>query len=580
MGIKKMGKATKAIGLFLVFAVAFTLGNAQQARAASFTVTNTNDAGAGSFRQAITDANAAGAGAHTISFAIPGAGPHTITPASALPVIGNAAVSQPQSIIIDGCSQPGSQCGAFPLDLRIRINGVNSGSTSNDAALRVQKTANGTTIRGLSITNTPSAAIRGIRAAYNSIFTHPDDLNIEYNYIGLAPDGTAAGNGLGISFYNVTGAQGMNRNRVASNVISGNTANAVITYASAVFSPPAPGVDGVIENNYIGLDPTGMIARPNGSGLTVALTSNARVSGNRIENNTGFGMDVRRANPNLLIQGNTVKNNGGVGISFAPGTLGSPAFVGPVTVYGNTIADNVLDGMTTTNASNITVGGVAVGQGNTIQGNGGKGVVVGGSLTDTSADVTIRGNSIYGNGGLAIDLGDDGVTQNDTNDVDTGPNALLNFPVLTKVEHGSVIISGTYHGAPNQTYTLDFYTSEAGDASGYGPGRTWLGAHTVLTNGSGDAVSSVTFSVDVPEGQVISATATDAGGDTSEFSAFQIMPDIVVPPAAVPVPVNPTSATGAELAETGTDFTLPFLFAVSLIAVSVVCLAIVRGQGL
>lgn len=136
-------------------------------------------------------------------------------------------------------------------------------------------------------------------------------------------------------------------------------------------------------------------------------------------------------------------------------------------------------------------------------------MVVGASLTDTSQRVAIRGNSIYDNGGLAIDLGNDGVTSNDSDDSDTGPNVLLNFPVLTEVKHGSLIVRGTYTGAPNPTYTLDFYSSKSGDASGYGPGQAWIGAESVTTDGSGDAIFEFTFNTDVPEGHIISATATD-----------------------------------------------------------------------
>ena len=63
-------------------------------------VTNTNDGGAGSLRQAILYANEI-AGLDTIHFNIPGSGPHTIQPNSALPLITDP-------VFIDGYTQPGA----------------------------------------------------------------------------------------------------------------------------------------------------------------------------------------------------------------------------------------------------------------------------------------------------------------------------------------------------------------------------------------------------------------------------------------------------------------------------------------
>src|SRR3954451_20222126 len=67
---------------------------------ATFRVTSTDDAGPGSLRQAILDANAKAPGPHAIDFEIPGAGVHTITPATPLPSI-------TRSVLIDGFSQEG-----------------------------------------------------------------------------------------------------------------------------------------------------------------------------------------------------------------------------------------------------------------------------------------------------------------------------------------------------------------------------------------------------------------------------------------------------------------------------------------
>ena len=92
-------RAAKLSFLWPVFSV-FILAAISTARAGVFVVTNTADAGAGSLRQAIIDANTL-AGADTIDFNIPGAGVHTISPASALP-----ATTGP--VTIDGYTQPGA----------------------------------------------------------------------------------------------------------------------------------------------------------------------------------------------------------------------------------------------------------------------------------------------------------------------------------------------------------------------------------------------------------------------------------------------------------------------------------------
>lgn len=93
------------------FRLAVLLIAAMPLSAATFTVTNTADSGAGSLRQAILDANGS-AGPHTIQFAIPGSGVHTIAPATPLPTI-------TQTTTIDGFTQPGSSPNtlAFPQGL-------------------------------------------------------------------------------------------------------------------------------------------------------------------------------------------------------------------------------------------------------------------------------------------------------------------------------------------------------------------------------------------------------------------------------------------------------------------------------
>ncbi len=68
--------------------------------AATYVVTSTNDSGPGSLRQAIDDANAS-SGTDSVYFDIPGDGPHTIRPTSALPAVTD-------TVVIDGYTEPGA----------------------------------------------------------------------------------------------------------------------------------------------------------------------------------------------------------------------------------------------------------------------------------------------------------------------------------------------------------------------------------------------------------------------------------------------------------------------------------------
>jgi hypothetical protein len=163
--------------------------------------------------------------------------------------------------------------------------------------------------------------------------------------------------------------------------------------------------------------------------------------------------------------------------------------------------------------------------GNTILSNGSAGVVLqnGWSATPPTS-VEIAGNSIGGNGGLGIDLGGDGVTPNDGGDTDTGANDLLNFPVLdSAVTDGSALyVDGSVDiGIPGVTFPIEFFASATCDPSGYGEGAQYLGSSSVTTGAGGTATFINVTLPAVPVGRYITAT-TNAGG-TSEFSACRLV---------------------------------------------------------
>src|SRR5262249_54714530 len=118
--------ATDPSGNSSVFSKSFQL--------AAFVVTHTNDSRPGSSRQVITDANAT-LGGQTITFNIPGTGPFTITPLSALPV-----VTDP--VIIDATTQPGFSGKPF-----VEINGSSAGVNVDGLTVN----AGNSTVRGLAI---------------------------------------------------------------------------------------------------------------------------------------------------------------------------------------------------------------------------------------------------------------------------------------------------------------------------------------------------------------------------------------------------------------------------------------------
>ena len=126
---------------------------------------------------------------------------------------------------------------------------------------------------------------------------------------------------------------------------------------------------------------------------------------------------------------------------------------------------------------------------------------------------TITENGIGDNGSLGIAFNCCcGPTPNDPGDLDVGSNGLLNTPVIASVTSaggGLYTVAGT--APPNST--VEIFVA-AVDPSGFGEGNSF--------SGSGPADGSGNFAVSVPLGvgpTVLTSTATDALGNTSEFSA-------------------------------------------------------------
>jgi hypothetical protein len=258
-----------------------------------------------------------------------------------------------------------------------------------------------------------------------------------------------------------------------------------------------------VQGNYIGTDVTGTRAL-GGSAAGVNILSSNNVIGGVV------------AGARNVISGNAIGIQ--LGGFFSSGVVGNVIqgnFIG-LNATGTGPLPNTQQGIAISDAVNNTIGGTQSEAGNKIAFNGGGGVAI--SLGTGNA---IRGNSIFSNNGLGIDLGVNGVTANDVNDGDTGPNQLQNFPVVTTVlsTSNSTTIQGSLKSLPNTTFQIDFYSNAAVDPSGNGEGAQFFNTTLVNTDGNGDVTINVTFPAGLPAGRVITATATDPNGNTSEFSA-------------------------------------------------------------
>ena len=277
-----------------------------------------------------------------------------------------------------------------------------------------------------------------------------------------------------------------------------------------------------ITKCYIGTNATGAVAAPNGrNGVHINGASNNRVGGSEAG------------------QGNLISGNGASGISISAGSTNiiQQNRIG-TNAAGTAAIGNTINGISVENSSSGNViGGVASGAGNRIAYNSNDGILVSGAL---SLGNSIRGNQLLLNGGLGINLHPEGEapntrTNNDTGDLDTGPNRLQNFPTLSSVSFSSdsTVVSGTLQSSASTRFTIDFYRSAQLNSLNTGEGEAYLASTTVTTNASGTVgFSNVSLGGNYGS-QYITATATDASNNTSEFSL----------PVQVPSTIQFSSAT-------------------------------------
>lgn len=456
---------------------------------------------------------------------------------------------------------------------------VIGGTTGGARNILSGNAANGVTISGAGATaNQVLGNYIGTNAAGTAAIANgAADVANNYRYPGVAIFGAAASNLIGSA---ATGA---------GNVISGNSAQGVNLYDSGT-------TGNVLAGNLIGLNAAGLAALANGyAGVSIfgAATGNT-VGGtlpaarNVISGNGNQGVTISDAGTNSnVVAGNYVgldatgiskvaNTYGGVEIyggaqsnqvgGTAPGarnfiagnTNYGVAFSGSGTnansISGNTIGLNVA-GTAVSNgyqgvaifggAQNNAVGGRVAGAGNVISGNtasGGMAFYDGSSLNNS-----VNENAIYANGGSELNLYN-------------GANASLPAPTLGQAVLGlNTAVSGTLNGmASNSAYLLEFFATPAGGTGG----KVYIGSTTATTNSSGAATfTSIALTPKVPAGSLLVATATNAAGSSSAFSATRAVTTLDTDGDGMPDAyetahgLNPNSAADASLDPDGDGLT-------------------------
>ena len=299
-----------------------------------------------------------------------------------------------------------------------------------------------------------------------------------------------------------------------------------------------------VQGNCLGTDATGSVARSNSFGVAVGEhgffgvgASNNLIGGTRpgarnvISGNDYSGIAITSGSFFSRSQNNRVQGN----------------FLG-VTASGEFLG-NADAGVLLYDTDFNVVGGTEPGAGNVAKSHAHGGVAVqAGGLGNT-----ITGNSVSSNGGLGIDLvgPDAGVTPNDIDDPDDGPNELQNFPDILAASASTLAtrITGSLRSTPLQEFTLEFFGSASCDPSGYGEGEQPLGRATVHSDPSGFAPFSIDLAQSVLPGYSVTATATNVSGSTSEFSAcVQTLQDYLFDfgPAATSPEAGYTRDSGAS----------------------------------
>jgi hypothetical protein len=358
------------------------------------------------------------------------------------------------------------------------IDGANQGFNC------FQVDSDGNTIKGLQLQNCRTAIVVG-ETAENTIIGGPaegdrniigpndavgieidgDGTVVQGNYIGTDVSGTEARPNAMEGIWIAPGGD--------NNVIGGSSSGeGNLIAGNSLFGINIEAKNNIVKGNYIGVDVTGQVALKNRYGVVLVGGAQDNIIGgkepgeaNVISGNQSAGM---------LIRGSGTNGNVIIGNFIGTDSSGSEE-------VGQGAGIWLLDG-----PQGNLIGGTAEGEGNVIAYSGTTGIIIEG--VDTIGN-TIRGNSIHANARGAIVSKD-------------GGNLGLAQPTITALD--------PLRGTACAGCIVDVYCGSADE------GQVYQGSTTA------DASGAFTFDGTL-SGPLVTATATDSGGNTSSFSdAFPV----------------------------------------------------------
>lgn len=473
---------------------------------------------------------------------------------------GEGSLSQSGGALLDG--QTAALPGGFESSIFMIPSGALTGGVAVITLASALPTITGsgtrldatTQTRNIGDTNTGTAGTVNLTVGVDNnavpAFQRPEvQLNCAASGTAITLSGSSesiVGFALRQGYISLSGTSGTARNNLVGMTASGSSADDSPAAYGIAFS--ASGA--TVRNNFVTVNNSAIRSDGGASGSVVSYNEVARPAAGHT--NTFDGILLINGASNVQISNNLVRDQRGGGIELGFGAVTDSYSL--VTVANNTVQNNGFDSGSTPSTERLGMvgynytGSNVVFYRNRVQNNGGPGLVL-----LAASGTTISQNSFSSNGGVtavsgvAIDLDPNtrdpnalgtpnGATINDANDADTGPNGLLNYPVITSAVIANGELSITGFARPGSA--MELYLAQA-DPSGFGEGLTYLGT---LTEGSGgdllattgtygpatinglgqgtDTTNRFAYRMAIPSGvsigSVLTSTAT-LGGATSEF---------------------------------------------------------------